>query len=106
MLLNSNLVNVQSGTFTATQGNWYTVDLGYKPTFVQIISTDNIASIPSLASFSSTKYAIGIFNSSMELVTSGNPPSYGYYRFKITDTGFQYYRNYNSALSCKWIAGK
>lgn len=103
---NSNLNNVQSGAFTATLGEWYTVDLGYKPTFVQIISTDNIASIQYFESYSKTNYCIGIFNSSMQIVSLGSQPSYGYYNFKITDTGFQYYRSYNSALSCKWVAGK
>ncbi len=104
--LSSNLVGLESGTFTATLGTWYTVDLGFKPNFVQLISTDNIASIQYLEPYSSTKYAIGALKASMETVTLGNTPSYGYFNFQITDTGFKYFRSYNSALTMKWLAGK
>ena len=104
--LNSNLGKCESGKFTATLGEWYTVVLGYKPDFVQLFSVDNTMSIQYLKLISTDKYAIGNINAKMEFVTLGNKPSYGYFNFKITDTGFQYYRSYNADLSCKWVAGK
>ena len=102
-----NLSNLQSGTFTATVGVWETINLGYKPTFVQLICTNGLATIQYSEKYSSIQYVIGIGGSvGLEAITLGNTPSYGYYNFKITDTGFQFWRNYNATLTYTWVAGK
>ena len=102
-----NSKRTDTGTFTTTLGQWYDVTLGYKPTFVQLIAIDGTAVIQYSEQYSKQKYIIGISgNTGIRIVDLENGPDYGYFNFKITDTGFSYWRAYDSALSCIWIAGK
>ena len=44
-------------------------------------------------------YNMCINNQPPQIITLSNSPSYGYYNFKITNSGFQFLRNYSSELS-------
>ena len=87
-------------------GQNFEVNIGYKPDFVMLLFDDLTFNIMYSRDFSSTTYRICYTSQPTYDVNLGNFPVYNYVRFDITDTGFYYWRNYNSSLIGKYVAGK
>ena len=103
-VLNSNLSNVKQGTFTATYNQLYVVDLGFKPDFIIMNSTDNKIYYQYNNKVSETLYYLN----NAGTVYSANIGSVinTFNTLGLNDTGFTFKRTWTDKLTYNYIAGK